>query len=525
MKSIFRAGNLFASLLALVFTAAVTGSCADQEDIDKGDDTREGRDGVRLELSLPGYSCRAADPDDRLVSDLNILVFDTGGALEQWEWIGASELRYKDGRYCCRLDLLAGKAYDIFVMANLGYRPVIGNLEEMEAFRYTLSYPDEYTRGIPMCACKRGISLGKGEERLEMELERLMARVRLVVDRSRLSEDIDFQVRRVSVEACPRSVQVFGDSRVRNADELFGKGFTQGEDRCLVLNSKGANGLSAYLDLYLLENLQGERLNDMCSYIEMEADYRSGELYTDPGRSLRYRFYLGDAKKDFNVCRNCQYTVTVTPCGDGLGGSGNGSGDGSRGEDWWRIDKSDLKKFVSSVSLSSHRLDFSYVGEEHWLSARVEPEDAGNKTLEWSSSNNNVAVVDSDGKVCAKGNGSCSISCWSTDGSEVHDICEVNVNVKPAWVKFCPSGYIEVDVGDRLRVWSEYFPPNMSCRIDKDDLEFDCSRGIYDYELSEDGSSVELTIRGEGSGMFRFEVGEPLDTSALVYIHVRPLSE
>ena len=85
MKSIFRAGNLFASLFALVFTAAVTGSCADQEDIDKGYDTREGRDGVRLELSLPGYSCRAADPDDRLVSDLNILVFDTGGALEQWE--------------------------------------------------------------------------------------------------------------------------------------------------------------------------------------------------------------------------------------------------------------------------------------------------------------------------------------------------------------------------------------------------------------------------------------------------------
>ena len=64
----------------------------------------------------------------------------------------------------------------------------------------------------------------------------------------------------------------------------------------------------------------------------------------------------------------------------------------------------------------------------------------------------------------------------------------------------------------------------MSCRIDKDDLEFDCSRGIYDYELSEDGSSVELTIRGEGSGMFRFGVGEPLDTSSLVYIHVRPLS-
>ena len=110
---------MLASLPALVFSAAVAVSCIGQEDMGKGDDTREGRDGVRLELSLPGYSCRAQDPDDRLVSDLNILVFDSGGALEQWEWIGTSELRYKDGRYCCELDLLAGKDYDIFVMANL----------------------------------------------------------------------------------------------------------------------------------------------------------------------------------------------------------------------------------------------------------------------------------------------------------------------------------------------------------------------------------------------------------------------
>lgn len=514
----FRAPAL--PLLVCMMATVASTSCRKQEPTSV--------EGVELELCLPGFSTRASDPDDMLVSDLNILVFDSGGAFEQWEWLNASELHYRDSKYSCRMNLLSGKNYDIFVMTNLGYRPEIRTLQEMENFRYSLAYPDEYSGGIPMCACIRGLRLDKGAEKLELELERMMARIRLVVDRSQLSDEVDFQVRSVRIGACPRNVLVFGESRAGSADDLFGIGFSQGEDRCLALNSRGADGRSGWLDLYVLENLQGDKLNPLCSYIEMEADYRSGELYTDPGSCLRYRFYLGDKKMDFNLCRNCQYTVTVVPRGDGLGGDGGqggnsgGSGsDGGRGEDWWRIDKSDLKKFVSGISLSSHNLEFSYAGEEHRLYAVVEPSDAGNSTLEWSSSNRSVAEVDPDGKVSAKGNGSCIISCWSTDGSGVNDRCEVNVNIKPAWVKFYPTGYIEVDIGDRLKVWSEYFPPNMSCRIDREDLEFDCSRGIYDYELSEDGSSVELTIRGEGSGMFRFEVGEPLDTSALVYIHVR----
>ncbi len=63
------------------------------------------------------------------------------------------------------------------------------------------------------------------------------------------------------------------------------------------------------------------------------------------------------------------------------------------------------------------------------LNATVLPENAENKTLEWSSSNEAVATVDNNGLVTTKVSGSAIITAKSTDGSEVQATCNITVKV------------------------------------------------------------------------------------------------
>ena len=69
-----------------------------------------------------------------------------------------------------------------------------------------------------------------------------------------------------------------------------------------------------------------------------------------------------------------------------------------------------------------------FVGEEITLQATVTPDYAYQKTLEWISSDSEIASVTSEGIVTAKGVGSAIITAKATDGSEVTASCEITVN-------------------------------------------------------------------------------------------------
>lgn len=62
-------------------------------------------------------------------------------------------------------------------------------------------------------------------------------------------------------------------------------------------------------------------------------------------------------------------------------------------------------------------------GECLQLKVNIEPENAGNKTLIWSSSDNNVASVDNDGLVTLIKEGACTITARTTDGSDLCAEC------------------------------------------------------------------------------------------------------
>lgn len=67
------------------------------------------------------------------------------------------------------------------------------------------------------------------------------------------------------------------------------------------------------------------------------------------------------------------------------------------------------------------------IGDNFTLTATISPNNATNKSINWSSSNTNIATV-TNGYVTTKNKGVCVITCTSTDGSNKSATCNVSVN-------------------------------------------------------------------------------------------------
>lgn len=81
---------------------------------------------------------------------------------------------------------------------------------------------------------------------------------------------------------------------------------------------------------------------------------------------------------------------------------------------------------VTAIMLSESSI-YLQPNETKSLTATVLPDNATNKSVEWSSSNTSIATVDQTGKVTAKTVGSCTITCSATDGSGAKGECAVTV--------------------------------------------------------------------------------------------------
>ena len=83
-------------------------------------------------------------------------------------------------------------------------------------------------------------------------------------------------------------------------------------------------------------------------------------------------------------------------------------------------------QLVTSITLSDKSVELQKDGTAN-LFATVLPEDADNKDVTWKSSDDNVAIVNKNGKVMANDYGTCTIICSATDGSGVKAECKVTV--------------------------------------------------------------------------------------------------
>ncbi len=82
---------------------------------------------------------------------------------------------------------------------------------------------------------------------------------------------------------------------------------------------------------------------------------------------------------------------------------------------------------VSKISLSATRKDVK-PGDYFYLTATVNPSDAYNKSIRWTSSNEAVATVGENGRVEANQVGTAVITAAATDGSNVSVSCVVKVD-------------------------------------------------------------------------------------------------
>ena len=84
---------------------------------------------------------------------------------------------------------------------------------------------------------------------------------------------------------------------------------------------------------------------------------------------------------------------------------------------------------ATSIVLNQETLVFTAEGQTTPLTATVAPADATDKSVIWSSSDETVAAVSSDGIVTAVGEGTATITATTNDGTNLTATCTVTVNI------------------------------------------------------------------------------------------------
>ncbi len=85
-----------------------------------------------------------------------------------------------------------------------------------------------------------------------------------------------------------------------------------------------------------------------------------------------------------------------------------------------------IAQLVTGITISPATLTLE-PGKTQTLKATIQPSDATNKAVTWTSSNTSVATVSTSGKVTAKAVGTSTITATAKDGSGVKGTCKVTV--------------------------------------------------------------------------------------------------
>ena len=236
-----------------------------------------------------------------------------------------------------------------------------------------------------------------------------------------------------------------------------GTSFTLNEDGTTDFTGAATYKFRYYLGTLAMYNAQGKAIK-VLGVVEVEKsyllllDYATGACtYYTNSASLVSGLTMSESTLTLNSGSTAQLSVTATPP-DALNPSVTWS---SSNESVATVDQNGLVtavaggtctitatavdgsgksascqvtviQLVTSITLSETSLRLESDGYKK-LSATIEPSNASNKEVTWTSSDESVAQVTSVGGVAAIGKGQCTITCAATDGSGVTATCEVIV--------------------------------------------------------------------------------------------------
>lgn len=150
---------------------------------------------------------------------------------------------------------------------------------------------------------------------------------------------------------------------------------------------------------------------------------------------------------------------------------------------------------VTGVSLSKSELSFSKIGDAEQLVASVQPADATNKELNWSSSDESVAIV-SNGRVLCSGYGSAIVYVTTVDGGYMAS-CVVTADDGLTGIDgVAADGSVSVDNG---RLVLKGIPEGMRILVTDISGQVVCS-------LEGDGTAL-TTLPDLGKGVFVVKIG------------------
>ncbi len=160
---------------------------------------------------------------------------------------------------------------------------------------------------------------------------------------------------------------------------------------------------------------------------------------------------------------------------------------------------------VTGVTLDKTEASVT-VGSDITLTATVEPSDATNKEVEWTSGDTSIATVDG-GKVTAKKTGSTTIQVKTKDGAKTAE-CTVTVKAKAGTITLGDSTVITVDENGKATL--------------ADGTEITVSEsddGVATYTKA-DGSSYTVTTDAEGNTTAKVTSADGAETDITVEVIV-----
>ena len=408
--------NLF--IIGLVLLGLLLFACSKEQNGDLDEKVYGSKDSVSLNLqyTLQGLGTKAVN--ETLVENVNLYIVNERGDLVTYGYYTSSS--------SIEAVIYNKMKYTVYAIANAGKQLKAKTGAEIENMIYSISSSSNLSssNGAVLMSGKSTQQTLINGQTLVIDLTRCVSKIIVKADYSQLNSDVTISVKSIQLKNIPKQINVFKDSKVTSASDAF-----NGD----VISNPTAAQLSSGISLYQFENRQGTLMpnngnqsnkvwddnnsySKICSYLEMQAEYSSPRKRG----TVLYRFYLGkDMTSNFDVIRNTQYNITV-----------NFKGDGAIEENSWRVDNSDIVDLVTSITLSPSSIHFTSLGSTKQVTASVLPASAANKNLSWKSSNTAVAKVSSSGVVTSVGDGACTITATSTDGSNVSSSINVTVDSK-----------------------------------------------------------------------------------------------
>lgn len=156
---------------------------------------------------------------------------------------------------------------------------------------------------------------------------------------------------------------------------------------------------------------------------------------------------------------------------------------------------------IQSLTIEPKKILMASLGERIKLQTKILPEDATDKSIRWSSSNQSVCTVTNDGTVIATGNGSTVVLAYTNDGN-IPATCVVTVNtetsgvgdvqITPILQKSNDGIILRMVLGKKISIYSTQGAVIFKQKMDKDTLELPLPKGIYLIRIDEDVLKVIL---------------------------------